>query len=88
MVGVGERSGGDHVAAIESALVGSARSRPDDPWKAAFPWTRDPGYYIFEYGCHEGDQAMVNALRNSRYLEATKPRDPRVVDDRPVVTPG
>jgi hypothetical protein len=44
-----------------------------EPWKAAFPWTRDPGYYIFEYGCHEGNQAIVNALRNSRYLEATKP---------------
>jgi hypothetical protein len=41
-----------------------------EPWKAAFPWTRDPGYYIFEYGCHEGNQAIVNALRNSRYLEA------------------
>jgi hypothetical protein len=34
---------------------------------------RDPGYYIFEYGCHEGNQAIVNALRNSRYLEANKP---------------
>ena len=44
-----------------------------EPWKAAFPWTRDPGYYIFEYGCHEGNQAIVNALRNSRYLETTKP---------------
>jgi hypothetical protein len=44
-----------------------------EPWKAAFPWTRDPDYYIFEYGCHEGNQAIVNAMRNSRYLEATKP---------------
>jgi hypothetical protein len=41
------------------------------PWKAAFPWTRDPRYYIFEYGCHEGNQAIINVLRNSRYLEAT-----------------
>jgi hypothetical protein len=45
-----------------------------EPWKAAFPWTRDPGYDIFEYGCHEGNQAIINVLRNSRYLEmATKP---------------
>ena len=40
------------------------------PWKAAFPWTRDSGYYIYEYGCHEGNQAIVNVLRNSRYLES------------------
>ena len=40
------------------------------PWKAAFPWRRNPGYYLYEYGCHEGNQAIFNALRNSRYLEA------------------
>jgi hypothetical protein len=47
----------------------------DDPvvltraWKAAFPLKRDPGYYLFEYACHEGNQAVGNALRNSRHLE-------------------
>jgi hypothetical protein len=40
------------------------------PWKAAFPWKRDPTYYIYEYACHEGNQAISNALRNSRYLES------------------
>lgn len=40
------------------------------PWKAAFPLTRDPTYYLFEYGCHEGNQAIFNTLRNSRYLES------------------
>jgi hypothetical protein len=40
------------------------------PWKAAFAWKRDPSYYIYEYGCHEGNQAISNALRNSRYLES------------------
>jgi hypothetical protein len=39
------------------------------PWTAAFPLKRDPGYYLFEYGCHEGNQAISNALRNSRHLE-------------------
>jgi hypothetical protein len=39
------------------------------PWKAAFPLKRDPDYYLFEYACHEGNQAISNALRNSRYLE-------------------
>ena len=40
------------------------------PWKAAFPWTRDSRYHIYEYGCHEGNHAISNVLRNSRYLEA------------------
>jgi len=39
------------------------------PWKAAFPLKRDPDYYLFEYACHEGNQAISNALRNSRHLE-------------------
>ncbi len=42
------------------------------PWKAAFPWTRDLDYYIYEYGCHEGNHAISNSLRNSRYLESQK----------------
>jgi hypothetical protein len=41
-------------------------------WKAAFAWKRDPAYYIYEYGCHEGNQAISNALRNSRYLESPR----------------
>jgi hypothetical protein len=39
------------------------------PWKAAFPLKRDSDYYLFEYACHEGNQAIANALRNSRVLE-------------------
>jgi hypothetical protein len=38
-------------------------------WTASLPWRRTPEYYIYEYGCHEGNQAISNALRNSRYLE-------------------
>ena len=38
-------------------------------WKAAFPLKREPDYYLFEYACHEGNQAISNALRNSRALE-------------------
>ena len=44
------------------------------PWKAAFPLERDPDYYIFEYACHEGNQAISNVLRNSRYLESQRRR--------------
>ena len=39
-------------------------------WKASLPWRRDPDYAIYEYACHEGNQAIANALRNSRYLES------------------
>jgi hypothetical protein len=39
-------------------------------WKASLPLRRTPDYYIYEYACHEGNQALSNALRNSRYLEA------------------
>jgi hypothetical protein len=44
------------------------------PWRAAFPWTRDPEYGIYEYACHEGNEAIRNVLRNSRYLEAQSGR--------------
>ena len=44
------------------------------PWKAAFPLQRDPDYYLFEYACHEGNQAISNALRNSRHLESQSSR--------------
>jgi hypothetical protein len=36
------------------------------PWTASFPLTRDPGYRIFEYACHEGNHAMSNILSGSR----------------------
>jgi hypothetical protein len=42
----------------------------DCPWKAAFPITREPGYQIFEYACHEGNYAMHNRLSAARALEA------------------
>jgi hypothetical protein len=56
----------DYELAVEDPVVLT------EPWKAAFPWTRDSRYYIYEYGCHEGNQAIVNVLRNSRYLEASR----------------
>jgi hypothetical protein len=54
----------DYELAVEDPVVLT------ESWKAAFPWTRDSDYYIYEYGCHEGNQAIINVLRNSRYLEA------------------
>lgn len=34
------------------------------PWKIAFPFKRGaPGYRLFEYACHEGNQYMRSAMR-------------------------
>ncbi len=38
------------------------------PWTMAFPWTRNDGYRIYEYACHEGNSAIQN------YIHATSPR--------------
>jgi len=38
------------------------------PFKLEFPWTRNDGYKIFEYACHEGNTVVRN------YIETTDPR--------------
>ena len=38
-------------------------------WTIAFPITREPGYQIFEYACHEGNYAMSNILSAARAEE-------------------
>jgi hypothetical protein len=39
------------------------------PWKVAIPLTRDDTYKIYEYACHEGNEAVGNILRGGRALE-------------------
>jgi hypothetical protein len=39
------------------------------PWTISFPLTREPGYQIFEYACHEGNYAMRNRLSAARAEE-------------------
>jgi hypothetical protein len=39
------------------------------PWTVAFPITKEPGYQIFEYACHEGNYAMHNRLSAARAEE-------------------
>lgn len=39
------------------------------PWTVSMPLTRDDGYRIFEYACHEGNHAVENILRGGRFLE-------------------
>ena len=36
------------------------------PWKVSIPLTRDPDYRIYEYACHEGNEAVFNILRGGR----------------------
>jgi hypothetical protein len=36
------------------------------PWKVRIPLSRDPEYKIYEYACHEGNDAVANVLRGGR----------------------
>ena len=38
-----------------------------EPWKAAFPLTRDDDYRMFEYACHEDNSAIRNFIETSRF---------------------
>jgi hypothetical protein len=38
-------------------------------WTVALPLNRDPHYQMFEYACHEGNQATELMLRGARTLE-------------------
>jgi hypothetical protein len=37
------------------------------PWKAAFPLTRDDAYRMYEYACHEDNSAVRNFIETSRF---------------------
>jgi hypothetical protein len=39
------------------------------PWKVAIPLHRDPTYVIYEYACHEGNEAVANILAGGRARE-------------------
>jgi hypothetical protein len=42
------------------------------PWKVAIPLTGEPDYKMFEYACHEGNQAVELTLRGGRALEGAR----------------
>ena len=44
------------------------------PWGVEFPLRRDSGYKIFEYACHEGNNAMWNILSAARAEERQESR--------------
>ena len=39
------------------------------PWTVVFPLTRDEGYAMYEYACHEGNHSIANMLRGARATE-------------------
>ena len=39
------------------------------PWTISLPLTRDDGYGMFEYACHEGNRALANILSGARAAE-------------------
>jgi hypothetical protein len=39
------------------------------PWKIGFTLKQDPKYGMFEYACHEGNNAMRNMLSGARAVE-------------------
>src|SRR3989454_3788790 len=39
------------------------------PWEVAIPLSRESNYKIFEYACHEGNEAVANILRGGRAAE-------------------
>ena len=49
--------------------------RVDDPKTYVAPWTlrmtltQQPGYEIYEYGCHEGNRSVANSLSGERAYE-------------------
>jgi hypothetical protein len=39
------------------------------PWTVSIPLSLDPDYRIYEYACHEGNEAVSNILRGGRALD-------------------
>ena len=54
---------GDREGTIEDPLYFTK------PWTVSLPMISDPSYRIFEYACHEGNQAVEHILRAGRVLE-------------------
>jgi hypothetical protein len=54
----------DYEITVEDPVVLTA------PWTAAFPWQSNPDYYLFEYACHEGNEAIRLVIGGSRNQQA------------------
>ena len=45
------------------------------PWTIQMPLTAEPGYQMFEYACHEGNNAVPGSLGGQRVLDAAAETD-------------
>jgi hypothetical protein len=57
---------------VDTIIYEMTVSDPDiyeRPWTFSIPLVRNDGYQIFEYACHEGNQATALILRGARTLE-------------------
>src|SRR5262249_40083332 len=41
-------------------------------WTVKMPWRRDPGYAMYEYACHEGNEIIPNYVHASRAKRAAE----------------
>jgi hypothetical protein len=67
-----ERTGADDITYTVTTTDPVTQSAP---WTAQLPWKRDDSYQMFEYACHEDNEAIRNyitASRASRAQEAAK----------------
>src|SRR5499426_3206599 len=64
----------ERITRIDPYMV-ELQLRVDDPKTYAAPWTlrmtltSQPGYEIYEYGCHEGNRSVPNSLSGERAYE-------------------
>jgi hypothetical protein len=47
-------------------------------WTARLPWKRDDSYTLYEYACHEDNEALRNYIVTSRYRRAHETAEPPV----------
>jgi hypothetical protein len=52
--------------AVQYSMTVSDPNVYTSSWTASYPITREPGYELFEYACHEGNYAMRNILSTAR----------------------
>ena len=58
------------------------------PWKVAMPLTRDDNYKIYEYACHEGNEAVANIFaRRPRFENTARPLTVRLPRRLPGLIP-
>jgi hypothetical protein len=65
-----ERTGRDTMTYTVTVIDPVTQTRQ---WTARLPWKRDDGYEIYEYACHEDNEAVRNYIVTSRYRRAHEP---------------